>query len=229
MDEVRCSHCNKMMSTRQACRHKREFVNGLAAGLGDPEAVPDNNRGNPGDAGMDAIGAGQQGNSNDLLLVPPLEAVPENAPVDFNDFDGMPDPDDESVVSDTDDVPIDSEDRDPVYEEREDEPGFHPDDEPLLMNDEAWAMVQLNLGDYAEEEWGDMYSRILSPKEETIMWFLASRLRIHLSCIGYDDLRLGACAPLNIPSSFIAFCRLQILSNLETRSYDCCIGSCICY
>lgn len=34
---------------------------------------------------------------------------------------------------------------------------------------------------------------------------------------------------MNIPSEFIAWRRLRILSGLETHAYDCCVNSCCCY
>jgi hypothetical protein len=59
--------------------------------------------------------------------------------------------------------------------------------------------------------------------------FLATRLRTHFSRDTYEDLRNGICENLDIPSEFIAWRRLRILSGLETRAYDCCINSCCCY
>lgn len=58
---------------------------------------------------------------------------------------------------------------------------------------------------------------------------LATRLRTHFSRQTWDDLRHGVCAEYDIPSEFIAWRRLRILSEIETRTYDCCVGSCCCF
>lgn len=59
--------------------------------------------------------------------------------------------------------------------------------------------------------------------------FLATRLRTHFSRSTYEDLRHGVCEGLKLPSEFIAWRRLRILSGLQSRSYDCCVNSCCCF
>jgi hypothetical protein len=49
----------------------------------------------------------------------------------------------------------------------------------------------------------------------------------HLSST--QRLCFGACEVLNIPSEFVAWHRLRILSGLETCTYDCCVNSCCCF
>jgi hypothetical protein len=71
--------------------------------------------------------------------------------------------------------------------------------------------------------------RATSSRDKTILQFLATRLRTHFSRQTYNDLRHGVCEPLDIPSKFIAWRRLRILSGLETRAYDCCFNSCCCF
>jgi hypothetical protein len=72
-------------------------------------------------------------------------------------------------------------------------------------------------------------NRILTDQDRKTIKFLAARLRTHFSRATYDDLRLHACEELGLPSDFVAWRRLKVLSNLESRLYDCCIDSCICY
>ncbi|CAE6431615.1 unnamed protein product, partial [Rhizoctonia solani] len=84
-------------------------------------------------------------------------------------------------------------------------------------------------GDLDDEEWMDMYERTITLKDRNVLRFLASRLRTHFSRQTYDDLRHGACEELQLPSEFVAWRRLRILSGLETRAYDCCVHSCCCF
>ncbi|KAF8593817.1 hypothetical protein BDV93DRAFT_407592, partial [Ceratobasidium sp. AG-I] len=69
----------------------------------------------------------------------------------------------------------------------------------------------------------------LTDRDKKTLIFLASRQRTHFSRAVYDDLRLHACEELGLPSDFVAWRRLKILSGLESRLYDCCFHSCICY
>jgi hypothetical protein len=71
--------------------------------------------------------------------------------------------------------------------------------------------------------------RVLSSRDRTVLQFLATRLRTHFSRQTYNDLRHGVFEPLDIPSEFIAWRRLRILSGLETHVYDCCVHSCCCF
>jgi hypothetical protein len=61
--------------------------------------------------------------------------------------------------------------------------------------------------------------RDLSDRDRTTLQFLATRLCTHFSRQTYEDLRHCACEPLVIPSEFVAWRRLRILSGLETRAY----------
>ncbi|KAF8601364.1 hypothetical protein BDV93DRAFT_393532, partial [Ceratobasidium sp. AG-I] len=69
----------------------------------------------------------------------------------------------------------------------------------------------------------------LTERDRKTLIFLASRQRTHFSRAVYDDLRLHACEELGLPSDFVAWRRLKILSGLDSRAYDCCFNSCICY
>ncbi|CAE6475319.1 unnamed protein product [Rhizoctonia solani] len=71
--------------------------------------------------------------------------------------------------------------------------------------------------------------RLLSRKDINTFNLLAARLRTHFSRNTYEDLRQGICGDLGLPSEFIAWRRLRIMSGLETRTYDCCINSCCCF
>ncbi|KDN33420.1 hypothetical protein RSAG8_13490, partial [Rhizoctonia solani AG-8 WAC10335] len=52
---------------------------------------------------------------------------------------------------------------------------------------------ELELGDIEDtNEWIDMYQRLITTRDRTILQFLATRLRTHFSRQTYDDLRLGA-------------------------------------
>ncbi|KAB5588211.1 Transposase family Tnp2 protein [Ceratobasidium theobromae] len=152
-----------------------------------------------------------------------------NPPVTIEDW---PDPKwdpPESEESDIGDEPIDSADHDPEYVERTVPLGCDPTDEPELTDEQMRQLLEVELGDLADTEWIDMYDRIISPNVLNTLKFLATRLRTHFSRSTYEDLRHGVCASLDLPSEFIAWRRLRILSQLETRSYDCCVNSCCCF
>jgi hypothetical protein len=148
--------------------------------------------------------------------------------------------------SESEDEPINGPDRDPEYVERDDLPGLNPVDEPQFDDREVRQLLELNLGDLAGELWLDMCkplsisdqkltyppssdARIISQQDRNTLSFLATRLRTHFSRATWDDLRHGVCSDLDIPSEFIAWRRLRILSGLETSTYDCCINSCCCF
>ncbi|KAG9093159.1 hypothetical protein FS749_014971, partial [Ceratobasidium sp. UAMH 11750] len=159
--------------------------------------------------------------------LPPGRGLRRNPPVTIEEW---PDPDASSVGSAfSDDESIDDADRDPPFVERDEPLGFHPDDEPGIDDEIVREFFNLNLGDLAEDEWIDLYDRFISDKDHESLKFLATRLRTHFSRQTYDDLRHGVCEPLNLPSEFIAWRRLRILSGLETHAYDCCVNSCCCY
>ncbi|KAG9076540.1 hypothetical protein FRC06_009452, partial [Ceratobasidium sp. 370] len=183
---------------------------------------------------------------------PPMFALPpeperahqvyRNPPVTIDEWPDPNDNPDPSETSDDDNRSAAGEDRDPAYVEQADAPGFNPDDEPLMDDEQLAAFLQMHLGDLAEEEWIDLFpgsvrilkwlkldDRYLSNKDRTTLQFLTTRLRTHFSRETYNELRHSICAPLGIPSEVVAWCRLRILSGLETHAYDCCINSCLCY
>ncbi|KAG9086949.1 hypothetical protein FS749_003268, partial [Ceratobasidium sp. UAMH 11750] len=127
------------------------------------------------------------------------------------------------------DEPIDGPDRDPEFEERDEAPAFIPIDEPRFTHEEVRRLLHDNLGDLADEQWIDMYARVISKQDQDMLSMLATRLRTHFSRSTWDDLRHGVCKDLDIPSEFIAWRRLRILAGLETSAYDCCINSCCCF
>ncbi|KAF8596475.1 hypothetical protein BDV93DRAFT_421958, partial [Ceratobasidium sp. AG-I] len=69
----------------------------------------------------------------------------------------------------------------------------------------------------------------LTDRDRKTLRFLAARLRTHFSRATYDDLRLHACEELNLPTDFVAWRRLKILSGLASRTYHCCVDSCCCF
>ncbi|CUA77976.1 hypothetical protein RSOLAG22IIIB_12956 [Rhizoctonia solani] len=208
-----------------------------------PESVTSNGAGHPmdlegdldDDEPMDAMDIFHQ------LQLPPLESVPihHNPPVTIEDW---PDPeglfidlingedgeDDEASIDggEFDDGP----DRDPPFVERGGEDlGAHAEDEPLMDDEMLRAFLEMHLGDYAEEEWFDLYNRVLSERDHRTLRLLATRLRTHFSRQTWEDLRHAFAEELDLPSSFVAWRRLRILSGLETHSYDCCVNSCVCF
>lgn len=64
----------------------------------------------------------------------------------------------DSGLSDIGDEPIDSLDRDPEYIERPEttSPSFDPNDEPELTEAELRQLLEISLGDLANDEWIDM-------------------------------------------------------------------------
>ncbi|CAE6488550.1 unnamed protein product [Rhizoctonia solani] len=172
-------------------------------------------------------------NSHPLPAAPPrrrVQGLRLNPPVridEWPDLDELAEPESED---EDEPLPLDEPDRDPAFVERDHPPAFDPVDEPLLTDEEMLEILEMELGDLEDtDEWVDMYTRLITTRDRTVLQFLATRLRTHFSRQTYDDLRLGACAGLKIPSEFVAWRRLRILSDLETRAYDCCVNSCICF
>ncbi|QRW11694.1 Transposase family Tnp2 protein [Ceratobasidium sp. AG-Ba] len=142
----------------------------------------------------------------------------------------------EPDASEADDHSVDegsaSSNGDPLFEERMDEPEPNPNDPndepyidfPLLRN-----LLIEHLADLDDDEWEALQARELNAGDRKLLELLATRLRTHFSHSTWNDLRLGVCADYNIPSEFIAWRRLRILSGLDTKSLDCCINSCVCY
>jgi hypothetical protein len=86
----------------------------------------------------------------------PAHGLRRNPPVRIDEW---PDPD-SSVSSNDNDIDIDNEstgsDRDPEFVERAEPLGLRPEDEPELDDDDMWALLEMHLGDLADEEWIDM-------------------------------------------------------------------------
>ncbi|CUA77659.1 hypothetical protein RSOLAG22IIIB_12749 [Rhizoctonia solani] len=153
-----------------------------------------------------------------------------NPPVTIEDWPDLEYSSEPESEDEDEEAPLDALDCDPTFVEQDRPPALDPINEPLLSDEEMIEILEMELGDLEEtDEWTNMYKRLITTRDRTILQFLATRLRTHFSRQTYDDLRLGACAPLNIPSEFIAWRRLRILSDLETRAYDCCVNSCVCF
>ncbi|CUA72704.1 Type III restriction-modification system EcoP15I enzyme mod [Rhizoctonia solani] len=144
-----------------------------------------------------------------------------NPPVTIEEWPDI-DTDASSVASDIEDIPASAPDRDPEFIEQEGPPQLNPVDEPLIEDKEMRRLLELEYGDIEDDEWIDLYTRIISPKDRNVLRLLATRLRTHFSRQTYNDLRYGVCEELDLPSEFVAWRRLRILSGLESCAYDCC-------
>ncbi|KAG9093792.1 hypothetical protein FRC06_011374, partial [Ceratobasidium sp. 370] len=153
-----------------------------------------------------------------------------NPPVTIEDW---PEPgSDHESEGDFDNEPVYGPDQDPPYVEQPAQPvegQLNPHVELDLTDEQVRMALEVQLGDLADEEWMDMYNRVLSKKDENTLRLLATRIRTHFSRQTYNELRLGICEGLAIPSEFIALRRLRILAGLEVQSYDCCLNSCCCF
>ncbi|QRW13660.1 Transposase family Tnp2 protein [Ceratobasidium sp. AG-Ba] len=187
------------------------------------------------------VGAGDVGpDIGDAEDPMPLFAAPEythglidNPPIHIDNWpDPDLDPDVDGEGSSVGDEPVQDDDGDPPFEELPDQADHSIMDslfEPDMTADEVRAVMDLEYGDLAEQEWLDLYDKTLSRKDKNTFGFLAARLRTHFSRQTYDELRYGVCEPLHIPSEFVAYRRLRIAAGLETRRYDCCVKSCCCF
>ncbi|EUC56281.1 transposase family Tnp2 protein [Rhizoctonia solani AG-3 Rhs1AP] len=163
-------------------------------------------------------------------LLPQAQGLRTNPPVTIEEWPELDEVPEEMVPDEDDPVPVDDPNQDPAFDEEQQPAMFDPINEPLLTDEEMLEILEMELGDLEDtDEWHDMYTRLITTRDRTILQFLATRLRTHFSRQTYDDLRHGACAELNIPSEFVAWRRLRILSNLESHAYDCCINSCVCF
>ena len=81
-----------------------------------------------------------------------------NPPVTIEDWasDEEDASDEGSAIYDTDHSSVNSKDQDPVFLEREEPLGLHPDDEPEFDEEDLWNMLQQQLGDLADDEWIDL-------------------------------------------------------------------------
>ncbi|QRW01118.1 Transposase family Tnp2 protein [Ceratobasidium sp. AG-Ba] len=237
----RCFCCQNMLGTRQLARHLTRFLEHLdeeiaaAQAAGNPEDSDEdgdafhvdnydmnidddaiNMEGGveeqarettPVDAGPADVDLFANADLGGAEAIPPFiepEHIHEprhNPPVGINDW---PDPDLDAI----DDPASDA---------------SSIDEEPVR------GIMELELGDLAEEEWLALYDTTLSNKDRNTFKFLATRLRTHFSRQTYDELRHGVCEPLRIPSEFVAYRRLRIMAGFETRTYDCCVNSCCCF
>jgi hypothetical protein len=157
-------------------------------------------------------------------------------PLDFDESDPDDEPDEPNLADG---------EQDPPFVERMAPLDLDALDEPGVGHEELAAFLEAHLIDMDEDEWVDLCksfslyyqalylfnsdSRVLSKRDSKTLQLLATRLRTHFSRATWDDLRLGVCAEQEIPSEFIAWRRLRILSELETRLYDCCVNSCCAF
>ncbi|CAE6472142.1 unnamed protein product [Rhizoctonia solani] len=244
----KCFCCGEELGPRQLYRHVEAYQQLLALRISqmDSEDLTEVRGGNDGIKGNEFIGLEQMQPpaDNDISMdgndpETPFDPAPEllepalglrrNPPVTIEEWP-EPDPDlSYSDEEDDDNPPIDDLEGDPEFVERQDPPRLDPDDEPEFEDEQMLHMLREVLGDIADEQWVDMYARNMTNEDYITLQFLATRLRTHFSRQTYEDLRQGAFEELGIPSEFIAWRRLRVLSGLETRSYDCCINSCCCY
>ncbi|KAG9080254.1 hypothetical protein FRC06_006866 [Ceratobasidium sp. 370] len=143
--------------------------------------------------------------------MPPAPGVLRNPPVAIEEWDeelGLPTPPESE-----DEAPIGGADQDPEFHE-------HEERVPEVNEEELWAILWEHLGDLAEQEWIDMYNRVLTEGDRATLRFSAARLRTHFSRSVYEDLRQTVCEGLGLSSDFVAWFRLKVLSNLESVAYD---------
>ncbi|KAG8686665.1 hypothetical protein FRC11_008577 [Ceratobasidium sp. 423] len=157
----------------------------------------------------------------DMGVEAQVQGLCENPPVTILEW---PDLDEilETGGSDEDEPALaDGPNRDPIFVEQHQAPTFDPIDEPLLTDDKMLEILKMELGDLEDtDEWVDMYTRLIMTRDRTILQFLATQLQTHFSRQTYNDLHHGACTELKIPSEFVAWRHVQILSDLESHSYD---------
>lgn len=55
---------------------------------------------------------------------------------------------------------------------------------------------------------------------------MASKLRTHFSKQTYEDIRCSFAEEIGLPSEYVAWRRIQVLSGIQSRLYGCCINSC---
>ncbi|CAE6418900.1 unnamed protein product [Rhizoctonia solani] len=214
-----CPCCGDFLSRRQIERHLNEAYNAIDSDSDsnaidsdlDSSAIPPENI-----ADVEMVSLSEVMDP-DELEPPALQATWRNPPVTVEVWDEprSDSSDSNDEWSDLGEQPVDD-DCDPTYVERDEPPRIDPDDEPRLTNDEMRELIELDFGDLLDDEWVDMYSRAVSERDLKTLKFLATRLRTHFSRATWDDLRFGACEELDLPSEFIAWRRLRILSGLET-------------
>ncbi|KAG9086005.1 hypothetical protein FS749_003974 [Ceratobasidium sp. UAMH 11750] len=251
-----CFCCGRRLGDRQLTRHRTDYLAALNAELGE-EVLRDDENPHVGDGEMglgdidmedgeaeyhpnpeadeDPFAGFALDRDNELpALLPdpaPLHGVRRNPPVHLDDW---PEPGSkhESEAEDLNEGPVDGPDQDPPYEEPNPEAHraeLNPLNEYQVGDAELRAIYDRELGDLADEEWVELYDEYMKRKDEVMLRFLATRLRTHFSRQTWDELRFGPCEALGLPSEFIAWRRLRILSGLEICEYDCCVNSCICF
>ncbi|QRW11103.1 Transposase family tnp2 [Ceratobasidium sp. AG-Ba] len=169
-------------------------------------------------------------------FLPPLPdfrhapGILRNPPVAINDWASEAGTDDPTPPgSEIDGSLAGSEDQEPEFDEDDLARGFDADIEQDMDEGEFWEYLNREYGERAEQEWLDAYDRFLTDEDRRTLRFLAARQRTHFSRQIYEDLRMNACEELNLPSDFLAWTRLKALSNLQTRAYDMCVNSCLCF
>ncbi|KAG9096131.1 hypothetical protein FS749_009070 [Ceratobasidium sp. UAMH 11750] len=146
------------------------------------------------------------GNAGIGAPLAPVVGLRHNPPVVIETWYG---PDYEDIIEEDtifggdDDPPINDPDRDPDYVERDMPPALDPIDEPRLGDVQMREVLQVELGDLADELWIDMYSRILSDRDHSTLSLLATRLRTHFARQTWEDLRRGVCKDFDIPSESV--------------------------
>ncbi|CAE6476437.1 unnamed protein product, partial [Rhizoctonia solani] len=109
-----------------------------------------------------------------------VQGLSDNPPLTIIEW---PEPDDalENEASKEDEpTPADGPDRDPIFVDQHQPPTFNPVHEPLLSDEEMLEILEMELGDLEDtDEWVDMYTRLITTRDRTVLQFLATRLRTH--------------------------------------------------
>ncbi|KAG8733909.1 hypothetical protein FRC10_012068 [Ceratobasidium sp. 414] len=228
---AKCPCCSRMLGRRQIDQHIEELAGWLvssdvemsddeASNAGDIPVATDD----PGFGAVGDLGAGDNISSDQvpepvpidipnyvdpaiLPLLAPIYRLLRNPPVAINNW---ADHDEDEASEAKDEGPIDC-DQAPEYAEREAPLGFDPNDEPDLADNELCNLFEENMEDLDDDEWIELYSSVLSKKDWKTLELLTTRLRTHFSRTTWDDLHLGVCQELAIPSEFVAWRHLRIL------------------
>ncbi|QRV96880.1 Transposase family Tnp2 protein [Ceratobasidium sp. AG-Ba] len=181
----------------------------------------------------DDVDWGVEGNLDDRFVLPDVPAPPpaayRNPPVVVEDWENKGELDLIELEDIQSDNSVSSAEQEPEFHKYDGQLGVDADNKPEMDNEELQAYLRERMGDIAYEEWIEIFKRDLTDRDRKTLKFLAARLRSHFSRATYDNLRLHACEEIGLPSDFVAWRRLKVLSGLTARKYNCCVESCICY
>ncbi|CCO36852.1 hypothetical protein BN14_10999 [Rhizoctonia solani AG-1 IB] len=165
--------------------------------------------------------------SPEQVLLPQNSSIRRNPPVTIEDW---PEPELDPPESNEDEpIPDGPGNQDYAFEDDTNDDSDRALGFAELSDAEFHNLLRQALGDAFNDEVEQLYNQAISTDDVKIIKMLSAKIRAHFSRQAYNEIRDAFLEELGLPSEYVSWRRVRILSGLECQAYDCCINSCCAF